>query len=50
MPAEFGPLPEFSWSQTRRSTFRDCPRMYYWQYYGSWKGWEDDAPEEARIA
>ncbi len=42
--------PEFSWSQSRRSTFRSCPRQYYWQYYGSHNGWYDDADETARLA
>lgn len=44
-----GPHPEFSWSQSRRGTFRECPRMYFYQYYASHKGWEEDAaPEAAR--
>jgi PD-(D/E)XK nuclease superfamily protein len=43
-------FPEFSWSQSRRSTFRDCPRKYYWQYYGSHNGWEDEAPAETQLA
>ena len=34
---------EFSWSVSRDSTFRKCQRMYYYQYYGSWGGWNDDA-------
>ncbi len=42
--------PEFSWSQSRRSTFRQCPRQYYWQYYGAHNGWYDDADETARLA
>ncbi|MFQ5889617.1 MAG: RecB family exonuclease [Gemmatimonadota bacterium] len=50
MPYDPGPFPEFSWSQTRRSTFRECPRMYYYQYYASHRGWEKDAPEEAKVA
>ena len=39
---------EFSWSVTRDSTFRKCPRMYYYQYYGSWGGWNDDADDKTR--
>lgn len=42
--------PEFSWSQSRRGTFQECPRKYYWQYYGSHNGWFDDADEVARRA
>ena len=30
----------FSWSQTRDSAFRECLRRYYYNYYGSWGGWE----------
>jgi CRISPR/Cas system-associated exonuclease Cas4 (RecB family) len=42
--------PEFSWSQSRRATFRECPRKYYWHYYGSHNGWLEEAPQEARTA
>nr|AGF93480.1 hypothetical protein FLSS-27_0029 [uncultured organism] len=35
----------FSWSSSRLSTFKSCKRKYYFQYYGFWNGWEDDAPE-----
>jgi CRISPR/Cas system-associated exonuclease Cas4 (RecB family) len=30
----------FSWSQTRDNIFRECLRKYYYNYYGSWGGWE----------
>ena len=50
MAFEIRPHPDFSWSQSRRSTFRECPRKYYWQYYGSHNGWLDDATDEARRA
>jgi hypothetical protein len=39
---------EFSWSLSRSRTFRDCPLRYWFHYYGSWGGWETDAPAEAR--
>ena len=39
---------EFSWSVSRDSTFRKCHRMYYYQYYGSWGGWESDADDITR--
>ncbi len=32
---------EFSWSKTRDEMFRGCPRQYYFNYYGSWGGWDD---------
>ena len=30
--------------------FQECPRKYYYQYYGSHNGWEDDAPAPARVS
>ena len=39
---------EFSWSKTRDETFRECLRKYYFQYYGSWFGWERDADPRTR--
>lgn len=39
---------EFSWSFSRHRTFHDCPRKYWFHYYGSWGGWDADAPAEAR--
>jgi hypothetical protein len=50
MAFEVHPYPEFSWSQSRRSTFRECPRKYFWTYYGSHNGWLREAPAEARAA
>ena len=38
----------FSWSFSRSRTFLDCPRKYWFHYYGSWGGWDDDAPADAR--
>jgi hypothetical protein len=38
----------FSWSFSRSRTFADCPLKYWFHYYGSWGGWDADAPEEAR--
>jgi hypothetical protein len=38
----------FSWSFSRARTYQECPRRYWFHYYGSWGGWEDDAPDEAR--
>ncbi len=39
---------EFSWSKTRADIFNECRRKYYLHYYGSWGGWECNAPEQAR--
>lgn len=47
---EFGPHPEFSWSRSRHDTFSVCARRYYYRYYGSWRGWEDDAGPRTKRA
>ena len=31
---------DFSWSKSRHEKFDECLRAYYFQYYGSWGGWE----------
>ena len=41
---------EFTWSKSRGDAFRFCRRKYYYQYYGSWGGWEPLAPKEVRQA
>ncbi|NIM18910.1 MAG: DUF2800 domain-containing protein [Candidatus Latescibacteria bacterium] len=38
----------FSWSVSRDRIFRECPRQYYFNYYGHWGGWEVGAPERTR--
>ena len=40
---------EFSWSISRDNTFRKCQRMYYYQYYSSWGGWDIDADDRTRM-
>ncbi|MGM0567809.1 MAG: PD-(D/E)XK nuclease family protein [Elusimicrobiota bacterium] len=42
--------PLFSWSSSRKSTFKECRRKYYFNYYLSHNGWMDDAGEEAKQA
>ncbi len=39
---------EFSWSVSRDDTFRKCRRMYYFQYYGFWGGWDFAADNRIR--
>jgi hypothetical protein len=39
---------DFSWSRSRDAAFHECRRKYFYQYYGSWGGWEATAPEETR--
>lgn len=41
---------ELAWSWSRHRTLRECLRKYYWQYYGSWGGWLDDADPSAQKA
>jgi CRISPR/Cas system-associated exonuclease Cas4 (RecB family) len=41
---------EFAYSWSRADAFYQCPRRFYWQHYGSWEGWLDEAPHEARLA
>lgn len=38
----------FSWSFSRSRTFAECPRKYWFHYYGAWAGWEDDATDEQK--
>lgn len=39
---------EFSWSKSRTGTFEECPRKYYYQYYGSWGGWDKKSDPKTR--
>ncbi len=41
---------EFTWSHSRARCFSQCPRAYWFTYYGSWGGWSDDAAAEVRDA
>ena len=50
MTYERSEYPGWSWSHSRRATFQECPRKYFYQYYGSHNGWEDTAPESAQLA
>lgn len=47
---EFGPRPPLSWSRSRHDMRRICARRYYWHYYVSWGGWDEDADETSRRA
>ena len=44
-----GPYPEISWSISKASKFKFCPRRYYYSYHGSWLGWENSAPERTKL-
>jgi CRISPR/Cas system-associated exonuclease Cas4 (RecB family) len=39
---------KFTWSVSRDDTFLECPRKYWFNYYGFWGGWEIDTPERVR--
>lgn len=38
----------FSWSVSRDNLLGECPRKYFFNYYGHWGGWLEDAPERTR--
>ena len=38
----------FSWSKSRDETFKSCKRKYYYNYYGSWGGWNLDSDKKTR--
>ncbi|MBL0388371.1 PD-(D/E)XK nuclease family protein [Tumebacillus sp. ITR2] len=50
MAFQITPYPEWSWSHSRDHLFQECPRRYYYHYYGSHNGWLRDASEEQREA
>ena len=39
---------DFTWSKSRHEKFQECLRAYYYQYYGSWGGWEAPAGSSVR--
>jgi hypothetical protein len=39
---------DFTWSKSRHEKFKECLRAYYYQYYGSWGGWEAPAGSPVR--
>lgn len=39
---------ELTWSASRDSLFKTCKRQYYYNYYGSWGGWERGIDEHTR--
>lgn len=40
---------EFSWSPSRHRMFESCKRQYYFNYYGSWGGWDKDADTQTQL-
>ena len=40
---------ELTWSASRASTFQSCQRRYYYNYYGSWGGWDKKADEKTKL-
>ena len=41
---------EFAWSWSRHQMLYQCARKIYWQYYGSWSGWEEAAARDASLS
>lgn len=41
---------ELVWSHSRGRALHGCRRAYWFNYYGSWGGWDASAPKEARQA
>ncbi len=39
---------EFSWSVSRDALFRECRRKYFYNYYGSWGGWDKNHPDKTK--
>jgi hypothetical protein len=39
---------DFTWSKSRHEKFEECLRAYWYQYYGSWGGWEAPAGSAVR--
>jgi PD-(D/E)XK nuclease superfamily len=39
---------DFTWSKSRHEKFEECLRAYYYQYYGSWGGWDAPAGSPVR--
>ncbi|MFO7822087.1 MAG: PD-(D/E)XK nuclease family protein [Lentisphaeria bacterium] len=39
---------ELTWSVSRDKLFRTCERAYYYNYYGSWGGWDRNADPHTR--
>ena len=40
---------DFSWSRTRDNAFQECRRRYFFQYYGSWGGWDAESDPRTRL-
>lgn len=38
----------FSWSKSRHEKFEECLRQYFLHYYGSWGGWDREAPADVK--
>ena len=40
---------DFSWSLQRFTMFERCKREYFYHYYGSWEGWNENAEERQEV-
>lgn len=39
---------EFSWSKSRNEMFNECKRKYFFNYYGSWNGWDNNEKDRTK--
>ncbi len=39
---------EFAWSKSRAQHFAECRRLYWFQHYGKWGGWNPEAAPRTR--
>ncbi len=46
----WSPKHELSWSSSRAGTLDACARRYYWEYYGSWLGYDKNSEPGRRRA
>lgn len=46
----FDSYPDFSWSASRHQQLQECARRYFWDKYGYWEGWDEDAAPDAWLA
>ncbi|SDH44526.1 PD-(D/E)XK nuclease family protein [Desulfosporosinus hippei] len=48
MAYEIKEFPQLSWSFSRMKMLQECPRKYYYNYYGYHNGWLREAGEESK--
>lgn len=46
----FPEFPELTTSASQWAQLQDCPRRWWFRHVRHWHGWDDDVPEEVRLA